>query len=337
MFALATAALAIAVETVRPQWRDPEYGHRLNQVRRWQQQRPERPLVLVFGSSCAQMGVSPRDMGFPDEPGQPLVYNFGYRGVPLLGSFFQLNRVLDAGVRPRAVLLMLSIREAKLHGEPGEQFGFMAPRMSGRDVAFWAPYTPNPGNFRRAVVAARRDPWSARREALFSDLLPDWQPELTRLRHDGWERMDEYGYAPYPEAHMRLLISHRPDLATEHRQEVLRTHAPNINCGPPNELSMRAIRDFAGRCRAEGVALAVVWAPESPEYRALYTPATRTEVAAYEQMLRGELGVQVVPAPTHLEEDDFPDGYHLYPGGASRYSRWLADIHLKPWLAEVLP
>src|SRR5262245_38004991 len=72
-FGLLTLALTCAVETVKPEWRDPEYGHRLKQVRQRKQKRPHQPLVLVFGSSRAQMSVSPAAMGFPDEPGSPLV------------------------------------------------------------------------------------------------------------------------------------------------------------------------------------------------------------------------------------------------------------------------
>ena len=50
--------------------------------------------------------------------------------------------------------------------------------------------------------------------------------------------------------------------------------------------------------------------------------------------LTQELGVKVFPAPEHLVEDEFSDGYHLMRCGAENYSRWLADTHLKPWLAS---
>jgi len=63
-FGLASALVAIALsaapETVRPEWRDPEYGYRVRQARDWQRERPNRPLVLVFGSSRAQWGCRPR-------------------------------------------------------------------------------------------------------------------------------------------------------------------------------------------------------------------------------------------------------------------------------------
>src|SRR5437764_767065 len=58
----AVLGMGVAVETVAPQWRDPEYGHRLAQVRHWKKTRPDRPLVVAVGSSRTQMGLSPADM-----------------------------------------------------------------------------------------------------------------------------------------------------------------------------------------------------------------------------------------------------------------------------------
>jgi len=99
-----SAALAVAMETVRPEWRDPEYGCRLHQLQTWKTESPGRPLVVAFGSSRTQMGICPAVMGFPDEPGSPVVYNFGYRAAHPFRSWFQLMRLLDDGVRPDFVL-----------------------------------------------------------------------------------------------------------------------------------------------------------------------------------------------------------------------------------------
>ena len=54
------------------------------------------------------------------------------------------------------------------------------------------------------------------------------------------------------------------------------------------------------------------------------------------RQLSAEKGVPIFPAPAHLSDDDFADGYHPLADGAAKYSRWLADNHLRPWLAEVL-
>jgi hypothetical protein len=56
-FALLTAAMATAVDTILPEWRDPEFAVRLEQLRKWKVKAPQRPLVVAFGSSRTQMGV----------------------------------------------------------------------------------------------------------------------------------------------------------------------------------------------------------------------------------------------------------------------------------------
>ncbi len=325
-----TVGVEAAAETARPEWRDPEYGQRLRQVRQRQHKRHDRPLVLFFGSSRAQMGVSPHAMGFPDEPGQPLAYNFGYRSAHPLGVCLQVNRMFDDGVKPAAVLVMIAAVESKVDGAAEEEFPKWGPRFSSADLRRLAPYTKNPAVYRRDLAAARRNPWAARREAILSDYLPNWQLPATRHKHEGWERMDRYGFTPFPQE--RLTDDIRRTVWDQTRAH----HTEVINKSPPGVASHQAMRDLVARCRDEGAAVAMVWAPESPAYRALYAPAGWAGVEAYTRMLTAELGVPVFPAPDHLEEDDFADGIHMLPDGAARYSRWLAETHLKPWLAEVL-
>jgi hypothetical protein len=104
-FAAATVGLLIVQEVVRPDWRDPEFGFRLLQIREWQKKSPDRPLVLAFGSSRMQFALAPAAMGFPNEPGQPLIYNCAYRAAPPNLAALNVLRVIDAGIRPRAVLI----------------------------------------------------------------------------------------------------------------------------------------------------------------------------------------------------------------------------------------
>jgi lysophospholipase L1-like esterase len=103
----------------------------------------------------------------------------------------------------------------------------------------------------------------------------------------------------------------------------------------PSEITERVFRDAAARCRANGVAIAFFWTPTSPAYRSWQTAEDRAQLAAYHRQLEAELGAWVFPAPPDdlLAEEDFADGYHLLHRGAERYSRWLADAHLNPWLA----
>jgi hypothetical protein len=331
MFVLATVGLAVAVETVRPQWRDPEYGYRRAAVRGWVHARPDRPLVLVFGSSRVEEGVSPGAMGLPEEPGRPLVYNFGYRAAYPLGVWLHATRLLDDGVKPAAVVVVISAFELKRDGSTDEHLlGWGGARLSGADLRRLVPYTKDPAALRRTLVAARANPWVAHREPLISDLCPRWWPDNLRGPHFAWLGMDRYGFVPIEPEYVTDEVRSRA------WDDVRAKHLPALNENPVGAVADRAVRDLVARCRAGGVAVALAWAPESPAYRALYTPAGRASADEYVRALTSELGLRVFPAPGHLDEEDFMDGIHLMRGGAEKYSRWLADNHLKPWLAEVL-
>jgi hypothetical protein len=329
LFLLFTLALEGAAETVRPEWRDPEYGRRLRQIRHWQKERPHRPVVLFVGSSRVQQGVSPAAMGFADEAGSPLPYNLGVRGALPVAVWLQVARALDDDIRPRAVVVMIAANEIREARPAEEQLRRWPSRLSRADLRRLAPFAADPAALRRAAAEARRDPWAARSELLIDDLLPLCELPANHFHHTAWARMDAYGFSPYPVEYAD------PGARERTRGAFLATQPATLDC-PPGDVSARADRAVLTRCRAEGVAAALCWAPESPSYRAIYAPRHRAADDAFAAALAAEFGVAVFPAPGHLGEGDFVDPVHLTPGGAEKYSRWLADNHLKPWLARVL-
>src|SRR5262245_1640557 len=158
--------------------------------------------------------------------------------------------------------------------------------------------------------------------------LPDWQTPFQRLSFV-WEVMDEFGATP-------VVAPVSDEGRAAGLAKVRELHGPHLRNFRVGETSERAFRDLVGRCRAEGIPVAFFWMPESPAYRSLYSPACRASVAEYQRRLAAELGVPVFPAPEHLAEEDFSDGYHLVRSGAEKFSRWLADTHVRPWLAREL-
>jgi len=327
-FVLATAGLAATVETIRPEWRDPEYGHRIRQLRGWKSEAPERPVVLVFGSSRTQMAVAPAAMGFADVPGSPLVYNFGYRAGRLFRSCFQILHVLDEGPRPDFVLIQLSMIDM-IGGLDGELFpADWGSRLGAGDFARLGPCLPDQSELRRAWLAARLNGWSAHRQSILSDLLPDWQPHVTRRVDYYWERLDRFGFAAH---HM---LSPPPGYRSALYERTRLIHAPAFAGAPISSATEQAVRDVVSRCRGEGIEVAFFWAPESVTYRGWYSEMARREMGRFEERLTAEFGAPVFPAPIDLPDTDFVDGFHMIESGAEKYSRWLAETHLGPWLAR---
>ncbi len=326
MFALLTAGMAAAVDTVVLEWRDPEFAHRLADLRRWKVERPQRPLVVAFGSSRTQMGLAPAVMDFPDEPGSPVAYNCGYRGAHPLGVWLQFTRVLDSGVKPDAILIQLAAVELRVAGPAEGLLAAWAPRFSVGDGCRLAPFTADPTYWPRRWLSSHLCVWSTYRQAVLSDLVPEGQLPAERINYI-WELMDRHGFMPY---YLQVV----PDM--ERRRSLRQTKGEQgdllIAGTEPEPRVAQVFRDLVGRCRAEGIPVAFYWMPESPIYRRWCSPAFLAVSAEFGKRLKAELGVSVFAAPEHFEETDFADGYHLLRSGAEKYSRWLADTHLKPWL-----
>ena len=107
-FALLQVALFAAMSTKR--WeilRDPDWGMRLNRLETRIKEHPERPLLLVLGSSRAGLGLGPDQMMSTWQPESPLVFNFCRRGFGPMVSLLYLQRIIEEGIRPDWIVFEL--------------------------------------------------------------------------------------------------------------------------------------------------------------------------------------------------------------------------------------
>lgn len=317
---VANFGMAAALETVRPEWREPELGHRLPLLRSVSS---ERPLVLVIGTSRTQNAIAPGVMGFPDEPGSPRIFNFGQAGASPLKELLTLHRVLEAGVRPSAVVV--EVFPSSLSGNtPAEvEFREKAARLSASDLQHLYPYCGNPAELRASWLQARLAPWCAQRQVLMSHWAPKWQTWQRRIDFQ-WESIDAGGFQAVD------------DISPE-RREALTAQARKEYIGAftdfrPGDISMRALRELSGMCRERSIPLAFLIPPVAPWFRASFAPGVYERAFRDLRRLAREEGVTLFPefAATDAE---FMDGHHLLKHGAERYSRILADRDLRPWLA----
>jgi hypothetical protein len=322
-------ALTIVLETALPQVRDPEYGYRMVRVCEQQRHRPDRPLVLAFGTSRTQNAIDPGAMGFPDGPGSPVVFNFGQAAARPVHALMTLRRLRADGVTPAAVLVEL-FPPALGAPDSDDPLAESASRLTVADVRQLEPYLADPVGLRVRWTAARLNSWYTHRLVVLSHLAPDWQPWQQRAVPQ-WAEMDRLGFRPYPIRAMSDGV--RADKLARTRA----AHEPNLRGDRVTESADRACRELIAECRAADIAVAFYFAPESPEFRSWYAPEWRAAVAEYARTVWEELGCPVFDAPTDFAERDFADGHHMLPPAAARYSRWLADRHLRPWLARVRP
>jgi hypothetical protein len=323
------ASMSGALETVKPEWRDPEYGHRLARLKQLQRESPGRPLVLALGTSRTQNAIDPAAMGFPEERGSPLVFNFGQSGSAPLKVLLTLQRLLDEGIRPSAVIVEVLPVWLAADGPAERLFRDYEPRLSAGDLRRLAPYRTDPTDLERKWLAARLAPWFAHRVVLMSHWLPRWLPWGERIDPQ-WQGMEADGFVPYPPQFSSLEF--RAEAAAHARRE----HAGCFAGYAFGQSSLRAVRDLVNRCREEQIAVLFVEPSVSPMFRGWFAPGVWESGARRLHALAAELGVELVPADAGLAEADFIDGHHLLREGAATYSLRLANLHLRPWLAREL-
>ena len=139
---------------------------------------------------------------------------------------------------------------------------------------------------------------------------------------------DEWGWR-FPEAlaagecAKRLCLSHEQYAATLARLR-------------PGRGPCQALRDLLGRCRREGIAVALVAMPEASAFRNWYSRRGRAESRRLLAELHRTYGVEVIDANRWLPDGDFADGHHLLAAGADRFTRRLIG-EIQRFLATAPP
>jgi hypothetical protein len=158
-----------------------------------------------------------------------------------------------------------------------------------------------------------------------SHWLPRWLTWQRRIEFL-WELVDADGFQP--------VAAVSPEFRASSVAKARREYAHAFAAFRPGDASVRALADLVALCRAEGIAVAFFVPPVSPDFRRQFAPGVFEAGERYTVRLGREFGVEVFPALPAAGEDEFIDGHHPLRHGAERYSRWLADTHLGPWLAK---
>ncbi len=150
---------------------------------------------------------------------------------------------------------------------------------------------------------------------LLSLALPTWLSGLARVDQK-WTRVDAWGWRP-------ICDDPRPNERAERVAAVRNYYGPCLRTAETDPLAVRAFDDLLSRCRQDGVAVSVVWMPESSEFRSWYPPAVGAWADAYFGGLRDRIGAALIDARRWMADDDLYDGFHLTPAGAAAFTERL--------------
>ncbi|MEX0711309.1 MAG: DUF1574 family protein [Pirellulales bacterium] len=320
--------LSISLETWLPVARDPEYGRKLALLRRRIAEDPQRPLVLLLGSSRSGLGVRPAAFEARRGPlgGTPLVFNFAMTGAGPVHELMFLRRLLDQGIHPRMVLI--EVHPLFLHQESGyaEENWLNINRLQRCDLELLARYHSNYPAVRHHWRWSRLAPWWAHRFTLLALFEPRWVQQESRP--DTWTRLDQDGWLPFHREQVTL------DEYGRARELAKKEYARALQSFHVTSVPDRAIRELLDLCRRHEIATGLFVMPEGSDFRSWYPDSAREKVDAYLAALCRQYQCPLVDATFWIEDGLFSDGHHLLPAGANHFSQRFGREVLQPMLAR---
>ncbi len=317
LFVAAQGAVLIATQSLLPHLRDPEFGYKLKALRQQLEQAPDRPLLVLLGTSRTGQGVRPGvmpDLRTPDGR-KALVFNFSQVGSGALAELVTLRRLLDAGIRPD--WLAVEILPALL-GRAVDVFdaGTGICRLNWNDVRLLRPYVADPITLSRRWYKDQLSPFYAHRFSFMNHYASDCVP--WRLRLDHWKQLDRWGWSDIGSDSQPLVLV---PAALEVTRTTYYEDLQHMQIAPMQD---RALRDLLALCRQEGIPTLLYLMPEGTIFRSWYAPAVSACINEYLTRLSRECGVPVVDLRTWMDDKYFGDSHHLYRMGASIFSRRFA-------------
>jgi hypothetical protein len=313
-FIAAHAGMLIATQSFWPHLRDPEFGYKLSALRRRRAEEPDRPLLVLLGTSRTGQGIRPGVMPDIQTPNgrTPLVFNFSQVGSGALAELVTLRRLLDAGVRPD--WLAIEILPALL-GRTVDVFdaGNGVCRLSWSDLRQLDGYAADPSMLRRRWCKDQLAPWYAHRFSIMNHYVSDCIP--WRLRLDHWKQLDRWGWSDIGQDDQPLV------LVADALAVTRMTYYDDLRRMRISPMEDRALRDLLALCRQEGIPTLLYLMPEGTIFRGWYAETVNSCINDYLAQISRECGVPIVDMRAWMEDKYFGDSHHLYRVGASLLTR----------------
>jgi hypothetical protein len=326
-FALYVAGL-LAFALALDHWH-PNHGSggivKLEQLRRLVGRQPDRPLVVMLGSSRTYGMFRARSLAELSGPdGKPVVaYNYGVPTFGPMQEYLLLRGMLKAGIRPRMLLLEVlpPLLNEPRQGVTSEEEWAQSEWLNVSQLLALKPYLTSPGKM-KVWLEARLAPWCTFRFWIRETVL-EW---LGRRHVPLWNDMcDEHGYQ-LPEWLSDAQYARRREKARQEFEESLRHF--RLGRGPT-----QALRDLLACCRRENLPVVLIVPPESSEFRGWYAPGGLASVRELLDELRQAPGVRLIDASAWVEDNDFGDGHHVLADGARTFTSRLIE-ELRPLVAN---
>jgi hypothetical protein len=320
-FVLGQLVMIGFLEWQRPEFYDPKYGCRLNQLRLQLGHDCGQPLLIVLGTSRAEQGFRPRLLpAWPDRQA-PLVFNLARGGSSPLLHLLTFRRLLADGIHPDGLLVEIfppSLSE--------ERSGVIIAKPTVRDFPLlrrspvsWKTYA--------FYLRDRALLWHKYRSGFLDQYAPTWVSGEAcwgdRLWAEGGEWLAINAGVSAQERRTLTADAYR----RYHRK------LQDFHIAPAADRPLRELLDL---CQAQGIRVMLFLMPEASEFRAWYPPAAVTQLSAYLAALQREYGIPLIDARGWIADEDFYDGHHLLLHGATAFTHRFGAEVFQPYFVKYL-
>lgn len=315
-------SVVAAADLFAPEVYDPEYAARLARLQVRHGEHPERPLLVMLGSSRTTQLFRPEQL--PPMVGADgrtvLPFNFSRAGGGPVYSRLAFSRLCQNGLKPDWVVVELM---PALLTNRYERFFYTG--VTATELSDLGRYISN----RRAIgfyAKLRLLPGYKNRTGLLRTFAPSWVAPIGD--NDPATEIDALG------GEGKRIRPTMPDPERKAKDVRVSTAYGKILAGFKIDPGAdRAFRDLLRTCRESNVSVVVIRTPESSTFRSMYRPEAIATLASYESELKREFGVKVVDAREWLPDEDFEDGHHPLLPGQARFTARLQREVLQPLVA----
>jgi hypothetical protein len=325
MFLSVQLCLNLFIEARHPEVYDPEYRDRLFLLRQRVRDAPERPLLLVVGSSRVMTDFRPEILPplVTTRGETALVFNFSHTGAGPLLNLTVLHRLHQEGFSPQWLVLEIVPSLLGVSGQSMVARGAEAGDLSllRHHMSPWKLY----GTYAVERLAASFNHCHA--------FLRHCAPALL-CRDATWDSvpLDPLG---------GVTGCTKPQIGPDEirrRTAVVRSqYFPGLQSLRIANVPDRAMRELLEHCRQYHIEVVLLLAPESSEFRSWYPTRAQNTINRYCDLLSAEYGVSTINARDWLPDECFVDGHHADSKGAAEFSSRLGREVLQPLVVSHQP
>jgi hypothetical protein len=319
---VAAVALQVALLASFSFWpllRDPDYGNRIVRLHALVRESPQRPLLVILGSSRTALGLRPDVLMevWSRNGGAANVFNFSRIGNGPLFELLYLHRLLARGIRPDWLVVELwplFLDDSSLDGREDERLD--VNWLESADWAVLARHSALHDELLRRWQRERLTPWYSNRSILMQYFAPSWG-KFDPFGYQLSSTLDRWGWLD-AKAMNRERYRREAKPMTERYGKTLARFEPSARADGE-------IREILDLCRGHRIPASLLFMPETSDLRATYGPRSRQRLAAYVGKLAIDYAIPVIDTSDWSPDDDFGDADHLTAEGALEFSRRFAE------------